>query len=140
MVLVLIKVDIPLPDQVRSLTLQTRLKRIDFFGSLTLVLTMGCLLLGLSLRSMEGLPWSHPLIWGLIFASGIWGYIFVIVETKVAVSPVMPMRLMKQRSPLAVAATIFFASIGSYSMVYNIPLVRSLHHCAPRLIIILLYV
>ena len=140
MTLVLVKVDIPLPEEVRSLTLRTRLKRIDFFGSLTLVLTVGCLLLGLSLRSMEGLPWSHPLIWSLISASGVWGFIFLMVETKVAVSPVMPIRLMKQRSPLAIAATIFFASIGSYSMIYNIPLVRGSYHCVPQPLVTLLSV
>ena len=129
MVLVLIKLDIPLPEEVRSLTLHTRLKRIDILGSLTLVLTVGCLLLGLSLASMEGLPWSHPLIGSLIFASGVWGFIFLTVETRVAVSPVMPIRLMKQRSPLVIAVATFFASIGSYSMIYNIPLVRSLDRC-----------
>ena len=126
MVLVSIKVDIPLPVEVRSLTLRTRLKRIDLLGSLTLVLTVGSLLLGLSLRSMEGLPWSHPLIWGLISASGVWGFMFFIVETKIAVSPVMPIRLAKQRTPLAIALTNLFASIATLSMVFNVPLVRSL--------------
>ena len=126
MVLVSVKLDIPLPEEVRSLTLRTRLKRTDFLGSLTLVLTVGCLLLGLSLRSMEELPWSHPLTWGLISASGIWGLIFFIVETKVAVFPVMPIRLMKQRTPLAIAFANFFASIVSFSMFYNVPLVRNL--------------
>ena len=139
MVLVSVKLDIPLPEEVRSLTLRTRLKRTDFLGSLTLVLTVGCLLLGLSLRSMEELPWSHPLTWGLISASGIWGLIFFIVETKVAVTPVMPIRLMKQRTPLAIALTNLFASIGSYSMFYNGPLVCDLGHCVPRLLILLLF-
>ena len=132
MALVSIKVDIPLPEEVRSLALQTKLKRIDFLGSLTLVLTVGFLLLGLSLRSMEDLPWSHPFIWGLLSASIVWGFMFFIVETKVAVSPVMPIRLMKQRTPLAIALANLFASITSFSMVYNVPLVRSLHTVAPN--------
>ena len=139
MVLVSIIADIPLPEEVRSLTLHTRLKRIDFLGSLTLVLTVGSLMLGLSLRSMEGLPWSHPLVWGLISASGIWGFVFLMVETKIAVSPVMPIRLVKQRSPLTIAVATFFASIGSYSMIYNVPLVRGLDHCVLWLLILLLY-
>ena len=125
MVLVSIKVNIPLPEEVRSLPLRTKLARIDFFGSLTLVLTVGCVLLGLSLKSTEEIPWSHPLIWGLISASGLWGAIFVIVEIKVAKYPVMPLRLIKQRTPLAVSFANFFASIAAYSMLYNVPLVRS---------------
>ena len=116
------------------MTLRTRLERIDFLGSLTLILTVGCFLLGLSLRSTEELPWSHPLVWGLISASGVWGFIFFIVETKVAVSPVMPIRLMKQRTPLAVAFTTLFATVSLYSMIYNIPMVRDLNHCALFLI------
>ena len=139
MVLVSIKVDIPLPEEVRSLTLHTRLKRIDFLGSLTLVLTVGSLTLGLSLRSTEGLPWSHPLIWGLMSTSGIWGFAFLMVETKVAAPPAMPIRLVKQRSLLTIAVATFFASIGSYSMIYNVPLVRGLDHCVLWLLILLLY-
>ena len=125
MILVSIKVNIPLPEEVGSLSLRTKLQRIDFFGSLTLVLTVGCLLLGLSLKSTEELPWSHPLIWGLISASGVWGIIFVIVEIWVAPYPVMPLRLIKQRTPLAVSFANLFASIAAFSMLYNVPLVRS---------------
>ena len=124
MILVSIKVNIPLPEEVRSLSLRTKLQRIDFLGSLTLVLTVGSLLLGLSLKSTEELPWSHPLIWGLISASGVWGVVFVVVETMVAAYPVMPIRLVKQRTPLAVAFANFFASVAAFSMLYNVPLVR----------------
>jgi hypothetical protein len=119
-------VNIPLPENVRSLTLRAKVKRIDFFGSLTLVLTVGCLLFGLSLKSTEELPWSHPLIWSLISVSCVWGVIFVIVETKVAAYPVMPIRLVKQRTPLTISFTYFFASVGLYSMLYNVPLVHNL--------------
>lgn len=125
MVLVSINVNTPLPDEVRSLPLRTKLGRIDFFGSLTLVLTVGCLLLGLSLKSTEELPWSHPLVWGLISASGLWAVVFAVVESRVAAYPVMPLRLIKQRTPLAVSLANFFASAAAFSMLYNVPLVCS---------------
>jgi len=35
---------------------------------------------------------------------------------------VMPIRLMKQRTPLAIALANFFASIASFSLLYNVPL------------------
>ena len=82
MILVSINVNTPLPDEVRSLPLRTKFRRIDFFGSLTFILTVGCLLLGLSLKSTEQLPWSHPLIRGLISGSVLWGVIFVVVEIR----------------------------------------------------------
>lgn len=128
MILVSVKVNIPLPEDVRSLPLRTKLQRIDFFGSLTLVLTVGSLLLGLSLKSTEELAWSHPLIWGLISASGVWGVTFVFVETRVATYPVMPIRLIKQRTPLAVSFANFFVSVAAFSMLYNVPLVRNQDH------------
>lgn len=124
MVLVSIKVNIPLPEEVRLLPLRAKLQRIDFLGSLTLVLTVGSLLLGLSLKSTEELPWSHPLIWGLISSSGLWAVAFVVVEIRVAAYPVMPIRLIKQRTPLAVSFANLFASIAAFSMLYNVPLVR----------------
>src|ERR1700753_358738 len=124
MVLVLVKVNLSLPEEVRALDSRTKLQRIDFLGSLTLFLTVGSLLLGLSLKSTEELAWSHPLIWGLISGSGVWGVIFVMVEIKIAAYPVMPIRLIKQRTPLAVSLTNLFASIGAFSMIYNVPLVR----------------
>jgi uncharacterized membrane protein len=126
MISIYLNVNIPLPEEVRCLTLQTKIKRIDFLGLLALVLTVGCLLLGVSLKSTEQLPWSHPLISSLISVSGMWGIIFIVVETKVAVYPVMPIHLMRQRTPLAVAFATFFANMSSLSMVYNIPLVRNL--------------
>lgn len=125
MVSVLIKVDIPLPEEVCSLPLCTKLRKVDFFGLLALILTVGCLLLGLSLKSTEELPWSHPLIWGLISASGLWGTIFVLVEIRVATYPVMPIRLVKQRTPLAILLANFLASAAVFSMLYEVPLVCS---------------
>ena len=122
--LVSINVNTPLPDEVRFLPLRTKFRRIDFFGSLTLILTVGCLLLGLSLKSTEQLPWSHPLIWGLISGSVLWGVIFVVVEIRVAAYPVMPIRLIKQRTTLAVSFANFFASVAAFSMLYNVPLVH----------------
>ena len=75
MILVSINVNTPLPDEVRSLPLRTKFRRIDLFGSLTFILTVGCLLLGLSLKSTEQLPWSHPLIRGpYIWQCSMGGY------------------------------------------------------------------
>ena len=80
-ILVIAKVNIKLPAEIENQPIRTKLRRIDGFGSLTLVLTVGCLLLGLSLKSTEELAWSHPIIWGLLVASAVWGTLFVMVET-----------------------------------------------------------
>uniref|UniRef100_A0A0W0FCR2 Major facilitator superfamily (MFS) profile domain-containing protein n=1 Tax=Moniliophthora roreri TaxID=221103 RepID=A0A0W0FCR2_MONRR len=120
-VLVTWKVNIQLPVEVQSLPLREKLKRIDFLGSITLVGTVGCLLLGFSLKTTEELPWSHPHIYGLFTASTVFGVLFLLVETKLAPYPVMPLRLMTQRTPLAVSMSNLFGSMAAFSTLYNIP-------------------
>lgn len=115
--LVTAKVNIVLPDEVQQQSLQARIRRIDYLGSFTLVGTVGCLLLGFSLKSTEELPWSSPLIWGLFLASVVWCILFVLVETHWSQYPVMPMRLVKQRTPLAVSLACFFGSVAAFSAV-----------------------
>lgn len=115
--LVIAKVSIRLPDEVQNQPIRIKLQRLDFLGSITLVSTVGCLLLGLSLKSTEELPWTHPLVWGLLVASIVWAVLFVLVEARWAPFPVMPIRLVTQRTPLAVSLSNLFGSAAAFSMV-----------------------
>ncbi|KAJ7667832.1 vacuolar amino acid permease [Mycena polygramma] len=116
------KVNIQLPSDVQDQPLHEKLRRIDVLGSLTLVGTVGCLLLGFSLKTTEEIAWSHPLIYGLFVASFICGVLFVLVETYWAPFPVMPLRLITRRTPFAVSISNLFASMAAFSMLYNVPL------------------
>ena len=51
-----------------ALTPRQKLARIDYLGSLTLVGSIGCLLLGMSLKTTEMAAWSEPRVWGLLVA------------------------------------------------------------------------
>ena len=115
--LVALKVNIKLPDEVENQPVRAKLRKIDGFGSFTLVGKVGSLLLGISLKSTEELAWSHPLIWGLLLASVVFGALFIWVETCYAPFPVMPMHLVKQRTPLFVSLSNFFGSVAAFSMV-----------------------
>ena len=92
-----------LPSEVQSLPLKEKLLRIDFGGSITLVIMVGSLLLGFSLKTTEEMPWSSPLIAGLFVTSAVFAVAFLVVEKYWAHSPVMPLRLLKQRTALAVS-------------------------------------
>ncbi|KAJ6629159.1 vacuolar amino acid permease [Mycena sp. CBHHK59/15] len=116
------KVNIKLPFDVQSQPLHEKLRRIDVLGSLTLVGTVGCLLLGFSLKTTEEIAWSHPLIYGLFVASFLCGLSFVLVEKYWAPFPVMPLHLMTRRTPLAVSVSNLFASVAAFSMVIKIPI------------------
>jgi MFS family permease len=102
-VLVLYHVHIVLPKA--PLTIKQKLLQIDWLGSLTLVLFVGSLLLGLSLKTTEDLAWKDPRVWGLIVGSSVAFVGFVFAEAKVSPQPIMPLRLLMSRTPLAVALT-----------------------------------
>lgn len=101
--LVAIHVDIPLPH--RPLTLRQKLARIDWLGSITLVFAVGCLLLGLTLKSTDELEWGDSRVWGLLAGSAVSWIAFVVAEVWISPEPVMPMRILGSRTPLAVAIT-----------------------------------
>jgi hypothetical protein len=115
--LVALKVNVKLPCEVQNQSLSDKLRRIDFLGSLTLVGTVGSLLLGVSLQSTEEVPWSHPLVWSFLVASSVSGFLFILVEKFWAPYPVMPLRLITQRTPLAVSLSNLVTSMSAFSMV-----------------------
>ncbi|KAI0049566.1 vacuolar amino acid permease [Auriscalpium vulgare] len=121
-VLVALKVSIELPQEVKNQSLYSKVRRIDFFGSVTLATAVGCLLLGFSLKSTEALDWSNPIIYGLFIVSAISCAAFIFVEARIAPYPVLPLRLISQRNPLAVSLSNFFSSVSAFSMIYNVPL------------------
>ncbi len=116
-ILVAVKVNIVLPDEVQSRSLADKLRRIDFLGSLTLVTAVGTPLLAFNLKTSEEMPWSDPLICGLLASGVVSTILFVLVEKYFASYPVMPVRLIVQRTPLAVSIANLFGSISAFSMV-----------------------
>ncbi|KAF8138171.1 vacuolar amino acid permease [Boletus edulis] len=121
-VIVALKVNIKLPDAVANEGISSKLGRIDFLGSFTLVASVAFMLSAFSIKTTEELSWSHPLIWGLLTLSCIFGVAFVYVEARWAQYPVMPLHLISQRTPLAIALANFMASMTAFSMLYNVPL------------------
>ena len=90
------------------------MRRMDFAGSATLTITIGCLLLGFSIKSSESLPWSHPIIYGLFITSVVFAVIFLVVEARWSPYPVMPLYLISRRTPLAVCLANFFGSMAAF--------------------------
>src|SRR5258708_1378219 len=103
LLLISTNVNIALPH--RPLTLRQKLGRIDWLGSVTLVFAVGCLLLGLTLKSIDELEWSDVRVWGLLAGSAVSWFAFVVAEVWLSPEPVMPMGILGSRTPLAVAIT-----------------------------------
>lgn len=92
-----------------------KLKRVDWLGSLTLVAFVAPLLAGFSVKATDDLMWKDVRVWGPLVTSGIAFFAFIFVEAKVSPEPVMPMRLLLSRTPLAVSLTnlsVFAPRVG----------------------------
>ena len=109
MIVVALKVNIQLPCEIESRSTYDKLRHLDWLGSLTLVWGVGSLLLGMSLKTTEDIPWSHPMVWSLFIASFVSLALFVTVEVRWSVEPVLPMKLMMQRTPMAVSMANLWA-------------------------------
>lgn len=90
-------------------------KRIDVSGSLLLVAAVSVQLLGLSLGGNE-LPWSSPwVILILVSSIGLFA-LFLWVEAHTAAIPVIPLRLLKGRLPVATQLTNVCAGMAAYGV------------------------
>jgi hypothetical protein len=63
------------------------------------------------------MKWSDPLIVGLFGASGGLFLVFILVETKFAKEPVLPLELLQRRTAVSVAIHNLVLSILIYAMV-----------------------
>lgn len=99
----------------------SRLARIDFLGALLLAVTMISFLLPFELGGTK-VPWSHPLIPGLLIASPVFGVLFVLTESRLAREPIFPVHLLTSRNIVAgylISAAQAAAQLG---LMYSIPL------------------
>ena len=107
---------------------RTKIRRIDYLGSLTLVVAIGTLLLGVSLKTSEArpdgtdYPWTHPKILALLVTALVFTGLFVLVEGYYSPEPILPLRFLTRRTPLAVAFTSFTMVFNQFSLLYNVPL------------------
>lgn len=97
-------------------------KRIDYLGSLTLILALGSLLFAMSYKNNEGEPWSSPRVWGLTVAAVVFGAAFLVVEGFWAAEPVMPIKLLRQRNGVFVSIGCFSLSFAVFSLLYMLPM------------------
>ncbi|KAJ6500868.1 major facilitator superfamily domain-containing protein [Mycena sanguinolenta] len=98
------------------------LKRIDYFGSLTLLIAVGSLLMFLSTRYNESLPWSDarviaPLTLGIVFFLS-----FLVVELFIAPEPVMAPAMLRQKIPVLVSMSNFLVGACNFSVTYFFPM------------------
>ena len=102
-------------------SMKEKLRRIDVWGALSLVVAVTLLLVGLNMGGNE-LPWSHPLVISSLVSSFVFLGAFVYVERHVAREPLMPMSVLFNRTPGFVSLACWFISISQYGILFNVPL------------------
>ncbi|KAF2719058.1 MFS general substrate transporter [Polychaeton citri CBS 116435] len=96
-------------------------KRVDVTGSVLLVVAISIQLVGLSLGGNE-LPWSSPWVVSSLVGSIVLLALFLWVEASTSAIPVIPLRLLKGRLPIATQVTNVCAGMAAYGYLFTLPL------------------
>ncbi|KAL8804949.1 MAG: hypothetical protein Q9182_002259 [Xanthomendoza sp. 2 TL-2023] len=100
---------------------QSAWKRIDFLGALTLIVSLVLLLLGIN-SGGNIVPWTHPLVLVSLPLSAAFLLSFIYIEAKHASEPVIPVRLLMDRTVLSACLTNWFTTMCQYSILFYGPI------------------
>ncbi|GKZ81701.1 hypothetical protein AnigIFM56816_006223 [Aspergillus niger] len=98
-----------------------KLRRVDFLGALTLVASLVLLLLGLNTGGNQ-VPWTHPLILVSLPLSAVFFGLFIYVEANIASEPVIPVRLLLDRTVFSACLTNWFSTMAVFGLLFYLPL------------------
>ncbi|KAL8904856.1 MAG: hypothetical protein Q9171_006894 [Xanthocarpia ochracea] len=96
-------------------------KRIDFAGAFTLVAAVVLLLVGLN-SGGNTTPWVHPVVLTTIPLSAALFLFFIQVEASYAVEPIIPVKLLLNRTVLAACLTNWFFTMAQISLTFYAPI------------------
>ena len=105
----------------KNSSLMTRLRRIDFAGSLALTMALALMLWSLNYEGDDGFPSQAVLAVGLPI-SGLLLIAFAMIEVGYAKEPIIPMPLLKVRNMSCASLANFFNSMTIYIMIFYIPI------------------
>ncbi|KAI9818817.1 MAG: hypothetical protein M1827_007638 [Pycnora praestabilis] len=115
-ILVFFTVNIPVKESNKP-----ALKRVDFLGATTLVIALVLLLLGVNTGGNQ-VSWTHPLVLTTLPLCAVFLGIFIYVEEKIASEPIIPVRLLLNRTVLSACLTNWFATMGVFSYLFYGPI------------------
>ncbi|KAF2273366.1 MFS general substrate transporter [Westerdykella ornata] len=108
------------PAEVRPSWREIR-EKVDFVGALLLVTAISIQLVGLSLGGNE-LPWSNAWVIASLVGSCVLLAVFVYVEATTTAIPVIPLRQLMGRNPVAVQIANVCAGTAAYAYLFMLPL------------------
>ncbi|KAF9481292.1 vacuolar amino acid permease [Pholiota conissans] len=98
------------------------IRRIDFLGSGSLMMTVGSMLIFLSVRYNASFPMSHPACITSLTCAVVFALVFLYVELFVSPEPVMAPFLLKQKIPVLVGCSNLLVAMCNFSVMYFFPM------------------
>lgn len=92
----------------------------DFLGTITLLVAISSLLLGLSNHTAFLYDWSDARVWALLVTSLLATSIFLLVEWKVSINPVVPLQLFRGSRMASIYASNFMLSVAAQAFVSTV--------------------
>jgi len=115
-ILVFFVVDVPIKR-----TNKSPWERIDVLGAVTLIVTLVLLLLGLN-SGGNVVPWTHPLVLVTLPLSLVFLIIFIYVEKTYAREPIIPVKLLLDRTVLSACLTNWFTTMSIFGIIFYGPI------------------
>lgn len=112
--------DRSLPLDVKSPS-QSKRRRVDFLGSISLALTIVGFLLVLDLGGQK-LPWSQPAIWIMFTSSVALGLLFLLIEGHVAREPIFPLQLLVHKDVMTAYLVAALQTAAQFCVMFTVPL------------------
>jgi MFS family permease len=100
---------------------RSKLARIDFLGAAFMTLSILGLLLPLEIGG-ERVPWSSPKIIALFSGAIIFGLLFLATEGWVALEPIIPLHLLRQRDVVVPCFILLFQCAAQTTLMFAVPL------------------
>ncbi|KAI0355184.1 vacuolar amino acid permease [Trametes cingulata] len=105
----------------RSKSTREVLKRIDYGGSATLLVSVLSILVFLSMRFSEEHPWSSPTVYVPLTLAFVFALLFIYVELRVAPEPILAPFLLREKIPVLVGISNFLVALCNFTVMYNFP-------------------
>ncbi|KAI0093946.1 major facilitator superfamily domain-containing protein [Irpex rosettiformis] len=97
------------------------LKRIDYGGSSTLLLSVLSFLFFLTTKYSNEQPWNSPYVFVPLALAVLSLFLFLLVEFRFSIEPVFPPHIAMQRVPFLVGTASFMVSMCNFAIMYNLP-------------------
>ena len=109
-------IDIPVKE-----TQKSAWKRIDVLGAVTLIISLVLLLVGTN-SGGNSVPWTHPLVLSSFPLSAVFLGLFLYVESMHAEEPIIPVRLLLNRTVLSACLTNWFTTMSTFALLFYGPI------------------